>query len=240
MRRALAANLKNTLKNMVKLIPTLLLAGYISTAGAAVVSYDDPWERANRAIFSFNHTLDDYTLRPVARGYDAVTPKPIQQLVTNFFSNLGEIRNAANALLQFKGGEALASVSRFGINSTIGMLGLVDVATPLGIEQQYEDFGLTLAHWGSPSGPYIVLPFLGPRTLRSGIGLLPDSMLNLQGQFEPERNQWVVRGVDIVSTRSSLLSAEDLIVGDSYTFVRDAYLQRREYLITGQLPEDDF
>ncbi|WP_257279979.1 VacJ family lipoprotein [Endozoicomonas sp. ONNA1] len=240
MTRSLAANLKNTLKNMVKVIPALLLAGFVSSAGAAVVSYDDPWEKANRAIFSFNDTLDTYALKPVAKGYDTVTPKPVQQLVTNFFSNLGEIRNAANALLQFKGSEALSSVGRFGINSTVGMLGLVDVATPLGIEQKYEDFGLTLAHWGTPSGPYVVLPFFGSRTLRSGIGLLPDSMMNLQGQIQPERDRWTARGVDLVNTRSSLLSSEELIVGDRYTFIRDAYLQRREYLITGQLPEDDF
>ena len=240
MTHSLAANPIIALKNIVKVIPALLLAGFISNAGAAVVSYDDPWETTNRAIFSFNDTLDTYALKPVAKGYDTVTPKPVQQLVGNFFSNLGEIRNATNALFQLKGTEALASLGRFGINSTIGMLGLVDVATPLGIEQKYEDFGLTLAHWGSPSGPYVVLPLLGSRTLRSGIGTLPDSMLNLQGQIQPDRDQWIARGVDIVGTRASLLSSEDLIVGDRYTFIRDAYLQRREYMITGQLPEDDF
>ncbi|KEQ18617.1 hypothetical protein GZ78_00290 [Endozoicomonas numazuensis] len=225
---------------MVKIIPALLLAGFVSSAGASVVTYDDPWEKANRAVFSFNDTLDTYALKPVAKGYNTVTPKPIQQLVSNFFSNLGELRNAANALLQFKSTEALASVGRFGINSTLGMLGMVDVATPLGIEQKYEDFGLTLAHWGTPSGPYVVLPLLGSRTLRSGIGTLPDSMMNLQGEIQPERDQWTARGVDIINTRSSLLSSEDLIAGDRYSFIRDAYLQRREYLITGQLPEDDF
>ncbi|MGI9279175.1 MAG: MlaA family lipoprotein [Endozoicomonas sp.] len=240
MTRSLAANTIIALKNMVKVLPTLLLAGFVSTAGASVISYDDPWEKTNRAIFSFNDKLDTYALKPVAKGYDTVTPKPIQQLVSNFFSNLGEFRNTANALFQLKGTEALASVGRFGINSTMGMLGLVDVATPLGIEQKYEDFGLTLAHWGTPSGPYVVLPILGSRTLRSGVGTLPDSMMNLQGQINPERDQWTARGVDIVNTRSSLLSAEDLIVGDRYTFIRDAYLQRREYMITGQLPEDDF
>ncbi|WP_172806868.1 MlaA family lipoprotein [Endozoicomonas arenosclerae] len=240
MTRSLATNPIIALKNMVKVIPALLLAGFVSSASAAVVTYDDPWEKANRTIFEFNDTLDTYALKPVAKGYDTVTPKPIQNLVSNFFSNLGEIRNTANALLQFKGSEALASIGRFGINSTVGMLGMVDVATPLGIEQKYEDFGLTLAHWGTPSGPYVVLPLLGSRTLRSGIGSVPDSMMNLQGQIQPERDQWTARGVDIVNTRASLLSSEDLIVGDRYTFIRDAYLQRREYLITGQLPEDDF
>ncbi|WP_252179244.1 VacJ family lipoprotein [Endozoicomonas sp. 4G] len=238
--QSLTNNLKNALQNRVKVIAALLLIGYVSGAGAEVVSYDDPWEKTNRAIFSFNDTLDTYVLKPVAEGYDTVTPKPIQQLVSNFFSNLGEIRNAVNAALQLEGGEALASLGRFGINSTVGMLGMVDVATPLGIERHYEDFGLTLAHWGTPSGPYVVLPLLGSRTLRSGIGTLPDSMMNLQGQIQPERDQWTARGIDTINTRASLLSSEALIVGDRYTFIRDAYLQRREYLITGQLPEDDF
>ena len=204
------------------------------------VSFDDPWEKANRAIFSFNDTLDTYALKPVAKGYDTVTPKPAQKLVSNFFSNLGEIRNAFNAALQFKGKEVIASIGRLGINSTVGMLGLIDVATPLGIEQKYEDFGLTLAQWGVPSGPYVVVPFLGPRTVRSGVGILPDSQLNPVGRIQPESDQWVARGADILNTRSSLLSSEDLILGDRYSFIRDAYLQRRLYLITGELPEDDF
>lgn len=224
-----------------KAVTTLTLICLATVASASsVVSYDDPWENTNRAIFSFNDKLDTYALKPVAKGYNAVTPKPIQQLVTNFFENLGEIRNTANALLQFKGKEALASISRFGINSTIGMLGLVDVATPLGIERKYEDFGLTMAHWGSPSGPYVVLPLFGPRTVRSGLGSLPDMYLNPQQYIEPERDQWIARGTSIVNTRSSLLGSEELIVGDRYSFIRDAYLQRREYMITGQLPEDDF
>ena len=204
------------------------------------VSFDDPWEKTNRAIFSLNDTIDAYALKPVAKGYNTVTPKPIQQLVNNFFSNLGELRNAFNAALQLKGEETLTSVGRFGINSTVGMLGLVDVATPIGLEQKYEDFGLTLAHWGAPSGPYVVLPFLGPRTVRSGIGILPDSQVNPVGKISPESDQWTARGIDIISTRSSLLSSEELIRGDRYTFIRDAYLQRRQYLITGELPDDDF
>ena len=194
----------------------------------------------NRAIFSFNDTLDSYALKPIAKGYNAVTPKPVQGLVTNFFNNLGEARNTLNALLQFKGTQALTSLSRLVINSTVGMLGLVDVASPLGIEQKYEDFGLTLAQWGVPSGPYLVIPFLGPRTLRGGAGIFPDTYVSPIYHVEPDRDQWIAYGIDIINTRSALLDAEDLIMGDRYTFIRDAYLQRREYLITGQVPEDDF
>ena len=227
------AAVQGLLMLMVLCTPSLVVA-------SDPVSFDDPWEKTNRAIFSFNDSIDTYALKPVARGYDAVTPKPVQQLVSNFFSNLGEFRNAFNATLQLKGKEVLTSIGRFGINTTVGMLGLIDVATPIGLEQKYEDFGLTLAHWGTPSGPYVVVPFLGPRTLRSGVGILPDSQVNPVGRVQPKSDQWLARGVDIVNTRSSLLSSEDLIMGDRYSFIRDAYLQRRQYLITGELPEDDF
>ena len=204
------------------------------------ISYDDPWERMNRTVFSFNDTLDTYALKPVAKGYNAVTPKPVQGLITNFFNNLGEIRNTVNAILQLKGSAALTSFSRLAINSTIGMLGLIDVASPIGLEQKYEDFGLTLAQWGVPSGPYVVLPFFGPRTVRGGVGSIPDMYTSPLYAVKPESDQWTAYGVKAVNSRSALLDAEDLIMGDRYSFIRDAYLQRREYLITGELPEDDF
>ncbi len=218
----------------------LLSCGMISISHAEVVSYDDPWEGANRAIFKFNDTIDTYTLKPLAQGYDKVTPKPIQNLVSNFFNNLGEIRNAANALLQFKLGETATALGRFGLNSTVGMLGMVDVATPLGMEEKYEDFGLTLAKWGAPSGPYVVLPIFGPKTLRSGLGLYPDSALNPQGYISPDKDRYITKGIDLVNIRTHLLGSEELVVGDRYSFIRDAYLQRREYMITGELPGDGF
>ena len=226
---------------LTRFLAVLTLSTFLSNAYAAKgVSFDDPWEDFNRAIFTFNDWLDTYALKPVAKGYDYITPKPIQQFVTNFFSNLGEIRNAANAVLQLKPVDTFASIGRFGLNSTVGMLGMLDVATPLGIEQRYHDFGLTLANWNVPSGPYVVLPFLGPRTVRSGIGLVPDSMLSPKQQVEPERDRLIAHGIDIINIRANLLSSDDLIVGDRYTFIRDAYLQRRNYIITGELPEDDF
>ncbi|WP_263078469.1 VacJ family lipoprotein [Endozoicomonas sp. Mp262] len=222
----------------------LLLTCFICSASAAPtgkpVSYDDPWEPVNRTIFTFNDTLDRYALKPVARGYNTVTPKPVQGLVTNFFNNLGEVRNTVNSLLQLKGSKAMISFGRFAVNSTIGMLGLIDVASPLGIEQKYEDFGLTLAQWGIPSGPYVVIPFLGSRTLRSSTGILPDAYVNPLNFVKHDSDRWSALGVNIINTRSSLLDAEDLIMGDRYSFIRDAYLQRREYLITGEIPEDDF
>ena len=209
-------------------------------SAVAPVSYDDPWEGVNRAIFEFNDALDSYALKPVARGYDFITPKPVQGMVGNFFENLGEVRNAANAGLQLKGGDALVSLSRLMINSTIGMLGLIDVASPLGLEQRYSDFGLTFAHWGAPSGPYVVLPLLGPSTVRDGLGRFPDTYANPITGHESKRDRWIAAGVYTIDTRARLLDAEELIVGDRYTFIRDTYLQRREFLITGELPEDDF
>lgn len=219
----------------------VLFTGSVHAASPSEpVSYGDPWEPMNRVVFKFNDTLDRYALKPVTQGYNAITPKPVRTLISNFFSNLGEIRNTLNALLQFKGRTALSSLGRLAINSTIGMLGLVDVASPLGIEQKYQDFGLTLARWGLPSGPYVVLPLLGPKTLRGSAGLLPDMYSSPINAVQPDSSRWGVQGMDLVNTRSSLLDAESLIMGDRYTFIRNAYLQRRAYLITGKTPEDDF
>ncbi|WP_354008609.1 VacJ family lipoprotein [Endozoicomonas lisbonensis] len=229
------------LSRILQLLTAVLLTGFISSSHAAKgVSFDDPWENVNRSVFGFNDWIDTHALKPVAKGYDTITPKPVQQLVSNFFSNLGEIRNAANSLLQLKAGDTLAAIGRFGINSTIGMLGLLDVASPLGIEKRYQDFGLTLARWDVPSGPFVVVPLLGPRTVRSGVGIIPDSLVSPKQVVEPESDRLFVHGLDIVNTRAALLSSEELIVGDRYSFIRDAYLQRRNYIITGELPDDDF
>lgn len=207
---------------------------------AEPVSYDDPWENMNRAVFDFNDALDTFTLKPVAKGYNYITPKPVQNMVGNFFSNLGEVRNAANAGLQLKPKEAFTSLSRLVINSTIGMLGLIDVASPLGLEKEYNDFGMTFAHWGAPSGPYVVLPLLGSSTVRDGLGRIPDVYTNPITYHRPERDRWIAWGISSIDTRAKLLGPEELIVGDRYTFIRDSYLQRREFLITGEQPEDDF
>ena len=229
------------MSRILQLLTAVLLTGFISSSHAAKgVSFDDPWENVNRSVFGFNEWIDTYALKPVAKGYDTITPKPVQQLVSNFFSNLGEIRNAANSLLQLKAGDTLTAIGRFGINSTIGMLGILDVASPLGIEKRYQDFGLTLARWDVPSGPFVVVPLLGPRTVRSGVGIIPDSMVSPKQMVEPQGDRLFVNGLDIVNTRSALLSSEELIVGDRYSFIRDAYLQRRNYIITGELPDDDF
>ena len=218
----------------------LVMMSSLQLNAAEPVSYEDSWEGMNRAIFGFNDMLDTVAFKPVAKGYKFVLPKPVRGLVGNFFDNLGEVRNAANASFQLKGTDTVVSLSRLVINSTIGMLGLIDVATPLGLEQRYNDFGLTFAHWGAPSGPYVVLPLLGPSTVRDGLGIIPDAYTNPVTYHKSERDRWIAKGLDLVDTRAQLLGVEELILGDRYTFVRDTYLQRREFLITGEQPEDDF
>lgn len=201
----------------------------------------DPWETFNRKVFAFNDTADRYVLAPVARGYQAVTPDFVDQGVTNFFSNLGEVPSAINSVLQWKWKRAGRTTGRFFLNTTVGILGLFDVATKLGIEEHDEDFGQTLAVWGVDSGPYIVLPFLGPSTVRDGLSLAVDAQLDPLGYHEdvPERN--TARGISLIDVRADLLQAEALITGDKYTFFRDAYLQRRASdIVDGEIVFDDF
>ena len=221
-------------------LSTSLIFASVSANAAATVPADDPWEGFNRAMFSFNDTLDTYALKPVAKGYRAVTPDPVKKGVSNIFRNLGELRNIFNSLLQFEGSDALVSTGRFLTNTTIGLLGTFDVASGMGMDYRYSDFGLTLSNWNVPSGPYVVLPVFGPQTVRSSAGLWPDTQLNPVAHLNPERDRWIVTGVDLLDTRAQLLNQESLLVGDKYVFIRDAYIQRRNFLITGELPEDDF
>ncbi len=222
------------------LVRGLVFASLLVSANL-VVANDDPLESLNRKVYAFNDFLDRYFLKPVAKTYDWLTPKPVDDGISNVFDNLGEIKNFVNDILQFKLVEASTDVGRFLINTTVGIVGIFDVATRIGLEQNEEDFGQTLARWNIGSGPYIVLPFLGPSTLRDAISLWPDSYTNPIGYIDhvPTRN--TAYGVDIIDTRADLLETEKLIQGDKYTFIRDVYLQRREFLISdGVVQEDDF
>ena len=209
-------------------------------AMAQAASEDDPWEGFNRAMFRFNDTLDTYALKPVAQGYQAVTPQFLEDGVHNVFGNLGDVGNLANNLLQGKMHDAGVDTGRLIFNTTFGLLGFFDVATPMGLQKNDEDFGQTLGVWGLGSGPYLVIPFLGPSSVRDATGKLPDSFLEpypYMGHV-PTRN--VTRAVDVVDTRASLLSAEKLISGDKYIFIRNAYLQNREFKVQDGQVEDDF
>lgn len=209
-------------------------------AAGQAASPEDPWEGVNRAIFRFNDTLDTYALKPVAKGYQAVTPQFLEDGVHNVFGNIGDVGNLANNLLQAKFHDAGVDTGRLIINTTFGLLGFFDVARHMGLQKNDEDFGQTLGAWGVDSGPYVVIPFLGPSTVRDTFSRVPDSFLTPYPYMDhvPTRN--VTFAVDVVDTRASLLSAENLISGDKYIFIRNAYLQNREFKVRDGEVEDDF
>ena len=216
------------------------LAGCAGTAG----NPKDPWEGFNRAMFSFNETVDKAVIKPVAQGYDYVLPQPVQTGVGNFFGNLGDVFTAVNNLIQGKPGEAVSDATRFALNSTVGILGVFDVATPLGLEKHDEDFGQTFGRWGVGDGPYVVWPLVGPRTVRDTVGYVVDTAVDPVWNVDhvPTRNS--LAALRIVDTRASLLPAEKVIDDaalDKYTYMRDAYLQRRKSLIyDGNPPREKF
>ena len=196
---------------------------------------DDPLEPMNRVVFKVNDKLDQYVATPVAKGYRAVTPQPVRTAVTNFYSNIADVGNFANNLLQGKGVDAAESLMRVAINSVLGIGGLIDIATPAGLQKHSQDFGLTLGTWGVPSGPYLVLPFFGPSSFRDGVGLYVNFQFDPTTYLDPAwRNS--LFAMNVVDVRTNLLGATDLLslaALDKYAFVRDAYVQRRRYLLDG-------
>ena len=200
---------------------------------------DDPFEDLNRDIFIFNEKLDEKLLKPAALTYRKVTPQFARTGVTNFFNNLEEIDTTINQVLQGEIKYAFNDASRFIINSTIGLLGLIDVASKMGLERHEEDFGQTLGVWGFNSGPYIMIPFLGPSNPRDLLSRPISSFLS--GTFAMEDNdvKLTLIGIDALETRERLLDAETLIIGDKYIFVKDAYVQSREYEINNGSTEND-
>lgn len=218
--------------------------------GCATINADerDPWEPFNRSMYSFNETLDEYVAKPLARGYQTITPAPVDRGITRFFANLGDVQIGLNNLLQFKFSEALSDVGRFGINSTLGILGFMDVATGMGLEKHEEDFGQTLGKWGFSSGPYLVLPVIGPSSFRDATGFAADWVVNpIYTQIDSATISWSLYGIRYVDRRADLLKASRILETaalDPYSFVRDSYMQRREHLILDGKPSetegDDF
>ena len=213
-----------------------LMALAILLAGCATVPPDaghnprDPFERVNRHIDAFNDGFDRYFMKPVAKGYVYAVPPGIRLCISSGFSNLGEVRNAVNDLLQFKPLGAATDTGRLVVNSTMGVAGCFDIATRMGLEQRNQDFGLTLAHWGAGTGPYIVIPFLGPSDVRDAIGKVPDSYLSPIAYVSPVKDRYILYGVSFIDLRALLLDATSLVdqaALDRYQFVRDAYFQRR-------------
>ncbi|MEG1041593.1 MAG: VacJ family lipoprotein [Pseudomonas sp.] len=216
---------------------SLLLA---PLAVAQAATEDDPWESVNRPIFTFNDTVDTYALKPLAKGYQAVTPQFLEDGIHNMFLNLGDVTNLANNILQLKPHAAGVDTARLIINTTFGLGGFFDVGTKMGLQRNDEDFGQTLGYWGVSSGPYVMLPLLGPSTVRDAFGKYPDTYTEPYRYIDhvPTRNSALA--VDVVDTRASLLSAEKLISGDKYVFIRNAYLQNREFKVKDGEVKDDF
>ena len=195
----------------------------------------DPLEPMNRAVFSFNDGLDKYVERPAAVGYTKTIPSPVRTAVRNVFSNLGDIGNFANDALQLKATDATEDLMRFVFNSTFGLGGLLDWATPAGLPKHNQDFGLTLGHYGVPPGPYLVLPVFGPSSLRDSTSWV-FAYFTLPTSYLPTYASAPLTGLRLVSTRADLLGASDIVAQaalDRYSFVRGAYGQRRQFLLEG-------
>ena len=209
----------------------LLLASGCASRSAAEKN-PDPFEPVNRQIYKFNDVTDRYVLRPVAKGYKWVTPDPVEVGVSNFFDNVTYPVTIVNDFLQGKFKQGFSDTGRLLVNSTVGLLGFFDVATGMGLERHNEDFGQTFAKWGFASGPYLVVPLFGPRTVRSGIGDLANIQVNPLVQYNNTSIRDKLLILWTIDTRAALIGPDELVreAFDPYLFVRDAYIQNREFL----------
>ena len=199
----------------------------------------DPWIGMNRSLWRFNDGLDRVLLRPIAKGYRAITPDLLEEGISNFFDNLQVPGTALNQLLQGKPRVMASDLTRFVVNSTAGVLGVFDVASQSGLPQHEEDFGQTLVVWGVPQGPFFMIPIRGPSTVTHAGGMFVDALTNPIRYISNVRVRNVTYGLYFLDLRKRLLTAEVLISGDDYLFVRDAFLQRRDFLIRDGVFEDD-
>ncbi|GAB4465138.1 MAG: hypothetical protein OHK0044_03390 [Burkholderiaceae bacterium] len=229
-------------RSALRIVRVLAAGAVVLAAGAcATIPPDagrdpvDPLERVNRHVFEFNDRVDRAVLKPIAQGYVTVVPDPVRGCVSNFFANLGDVSNAANNLLQGKPVEAVSDICRIAINTTIGLLGCFDVASKMGLEKHNEDFGQTLGRWGLGSGAYLVLPVLGPSTVRDAVGRVPDAYVDpARAGGDSVRARNTLFALETIDLRARLLDAERLLEAaalDKYRFTRDAYLQRRRNLV---------
>lgn len=234
---------KYILNHLLPLLATALLTGCASTQRVTERPNPDPAEDVNRVFYSFNNSLDRHFVRPLAERYVKATPKPVRGSVTHFFDNLGHINTALHSLLQGKLGQSFSDTSRFMINSTLGIGGLFDVASSMGLKQSKEDMGQTLAGWGAGQGAYLYLPMMGPNTVRNSPDLISSYFTNplsyLSGAI-----MFPVTALGLINTRANLLDATRLVEGaaiDPYSFTREAYLQRRRNIVhDGAPPMQDF
>lgn len=207
--------------------------GLALTEGNGNGAINDPWEKFNRRVHGFNERVDRYVARPVAVVYSNVTPTPIRRGITNVFTNLFQPAAAVNLLLQGRPKQAGGALARFGINLTLGIGGLFDPASDAGLQLRRADLGQTLGRWGWKDSRYLVLPFLGPTTVRDGMGTAGDYYVLPFRYIDKNRDRHLVQGLYLVDLRANALLAEELMgeVSDSYSLIRDVYLQRRRYMI---------
>ena len=232
---------------MLRCLPVIfIISVFLSGCATTAQSFNndsDPLERYNRAVFEFNRKVDEAVLKPLAEGYKAIAPEPVDEGVTNFFSNLGDVVIIANDLMQLKLEQAAMDTGRVALNSTLGLLGIIDVATAMGFPKNNEDFGQTLGYWGVDEGYYLVLPFLGPTTTRDIWRLPVDYWFYPVSYVEPFTDRMLLRGAELIDFRADLLQASKVLdeaALDPYTFLREAYLQRRRSLVSdGDFAEED-
>ena len=219
-----------------KTAPACVIGACVVLAGCAAVPEgqarhpQDPWEGYNRSMMAFNDTVDDAVFKPVATAYKTVTPQPMRTGVTNFFSNVGDLWSMVNYVLQGRGEQAYNHMVRFTTNTVFGLGGVLDVASEMRIDRYKQDFGLTLGRWGVPTGPYFVLPILGPSTVRDTLALPVDLRGNLLREVTPVSARNSLYALRIVDTRANLLRAESVLDDaalDKYSFTRDVYMQLR-------------
>ena len=234
-------------KGISKLCAVIVTCVIMMLSGCASTQYvadeRDPWQGFNRTMYGFNDGLDRALLKPAAKGYQAIAPDFVETGVRNFFENIKEVSVAVNNLLQGKVTNSISDVGRFAVNSTIGILGFFDVASSMGMTKHDEDFGQTLGAWGMDSGPYIMWPLFGPSTLRDSPSLVVDRvLLNPLTYVEIKTGERIaVIALNIVSVRAELLSLEETVEGistDKYTFIREAYLDRRDFLVNDGSPSE--
>ena len=220
-------------------LATLLLAG-CATLPSGKPDPRDPWEKLNRSTFAFNDAMDKAIGKPAAKAYVKVTPRFVRTGVSNFFNNLDTINTVVNDVLQGKMRQAGRDSCRFLLNSTVGLAGLFDPATPAGLEFNDEDFGQTFGKWGMKPGPYIVWPVLGPSTARDSVGKVVDQFTYPVTYLEDDSTRYIIRGVSLLDMRAGLLDLDAQIDRsyDRYAFIRNAWLQRREFQVTDGEIED--
>ena len=223
------------LRQCILLCMAATLVGCASIPAGVEPSPHDPWEPFNRSVFEFNEGLDAYLLKPVVAGYRFVLPEFVRDGIYNFFSNYGDIYNIFYNLLQGKPGFAFNDFMRVAVNTTMGLGGFIDLATPGGLEKHKEDWGQTFGVWGVPAGPYVVLPFFGPSNVRDTFGTVADLESDYLFKYVKDvglRNS--ITGLRVINARNTYYEAGDLLDGaaiDKYSFMRDAYIQRRQYQI---------